>query len=131
MKRSGEGERRPPPPASPTVSSTEPTALAAEGGAEVPAAVTAEANAAEGAGSETDEEDGALSPVSALREAKRNVELAMLPMPERKRDTDAAIRERAALVQLAIEARHQHRPDEAPFEYSAGAAHAGLSRSYP
>ena len=46
-------------------------------------------------------------------------------MPERKRYTDAAISERAALVQLAIEARHQHRPDEAPFEYSAGAAHAG------
>ena len=48
--------------------------------------------------------------------------------PERRRYTDEAIRERAALVQLAIEARHQHRPDEAPFEYSLGAAHAG---SYP
>ena len=93
---------------SPTAPDAEPTALAAEGGAEVPAAVTAEANAAEGAGSETDEEDGALSPVSALREAKRNVELAMLPMPERKRESEKVRKSLQSLGDVNLGAIEEH-----------------------
>jgi len=46
--------------------------------------------------------------------------------PRRRRYTDEAIRERARLVQLAIDARHQHRPDEVPFQYASSAAEADM-----
>jgi len=74
----------------------------------VPAAVTAEANSAEGAGSETDEEDEALSPVSALREAKRNVELAMLPTPERKRESEKVRKSLQSLGDVNLGAIEEH-----------------------
>jgi len=45
--------------------------------------------------------------------------------PERRRYTDEAIRERAAIVQLAIEARQEHRPEETPYKYGPGASQAG------
>lgn len=38
--------------------------------------------------------------------------------PARRRYTDEVIAERARLVQLAIEARHGHRPHEAPYAYA-------------
>jgi len=39
--------------------------------------------------------------------------------PRLRRYTEEAIRERSLLVQLAIDARRQHRPDEEPFRHSA------------
>ncbi len=48
--------------------------------------------------------------------------------PERRRYTESIIQERADLVQLAIDARHDHRPDETPFEYGPGASAAGVYR---
>jgi len=38
--------------------------------------------------------------------------------PRMRRYTEEAIRERSLLVQLAIDARHQHRRDEEPFHYA-------------
>ena len=38
--------------------------------------------------------------------------------PRLRRYTEEAIRERSLLVQLAIDARRQHRPDEEPFHYA-------------
>jgi len=45
--------------------------------------------------------------------------------PERRQYTDDDIRERAELVQLAIDARSAHRPDEIPYAYPPGARVAG------
>jgi hypothetical protein len=42
--------------------------------------------------------------------------------PGRRRYTEDVIRERARLVQMAIDARHQHRPGEAPYRYAPCAA---------
>ena len=38
--------------------------------------------------------------------------------PRVRRYTEEAIRERSLLVQLAIDARRQHRPEEKPFQYA-------------
>ena len=48
--------------------------------------------------------------------------------PRRRRYTAEAIRERAQLVQLAIDARHQHRPNEVPFQYAPGVSDAESHR---
>jgi hypothetical protein len=45
--------------------------------------------------------------------------------PERRRYTEEDIRERAGIVQLAIDARAAHRPDEASYDYAPGASEAG------
>lgn len=45
--------------------------------------------------------------------------------PERRCYTEDDIHERAELVQLAIDARAAHRPDEAPYAYGPGASAAG------
>ncbi len=86
---------------------TSPTALAAEGEAEAPADVTADAQAEESADSDTNE-DEALSPASALREAKRNVELAMLPMPERKRESEKVRKSLQSLGDVNLGAIEEH-----------------------
>ena len=86
---------------------TSPTALAAEGEAEAPADVTADAQAEESADSDTNE-DEALSPASALREAKRNVELAMLPTPERKRESEKVRKSLQSLGDVNLGAIEEH-----------------------
>ena len=48
--------------------------------------------------------------------------------PTRRQYTEDDIRERAELVQLAIDARSAHRPDEAPYAYPPGAGAAGRFR---
>jgi len=48
--------------------------------------------------------------------------------PQRRRYADEDIRERAGIVQMAIEARAAHRPDEASFDYAPGLSQAGLCR---
>jgi ectoine hydroxylase-related dioxygenase (phytanoyl-CoA dioxygenase family) len=51
--------------------------------------------------------------------------------PVRRRYTDDVIRERARLVQMAIDARRQHRPDEAPYAYAPCETERELSWDEP
>ncbi len=61
----------------------------------------------EGESSEADA-DGEMSPAAALREAKRNVELAMLPTPERQREADRVRKSLLSLGDVNLGAIEEH-----------------------
>ena len=78
------------------------------------AAATADASGAEsvveGEGSALDgeEDDEDMSPASALREAKRNVQLAMLPLAERQREADKVRKSLNSLGDVNLGAIEEH-----------------------
>ena len=93
---------------------TSPTTEAAEGGDEAAAVAakegeaTADVQVAEGDAAVEGEEEEAMSPASALREAKRNVELAMLPTPERKREAEKVRKGLQSLGDVNLGAIEEH-----------------------
>jgi chromosome segregation protein len=81
-------------------------AAAAEDSATVP---EGDAEAVTGGTAEGDEEEeSGASPASALREAKRNVELAMLPQAERQREADKVRKSLGALGDVNLGAIEEH-----------------------
>ncbi|MGB0621114.1 MAG: chromosome segregation protein SMC [Myxococcota bacterium] len=98
---------------------TSPTAEATEGAGETTeegaapiegeaAAVTTTEAPIEGETTEEDDDDTAMSPAAALREAKRNVELAMLPTPERKREAEKVRKSLQSLGDVNLGAIEEH-----------------------
>jgi chromosome segregation ATPase len=68
---------------------------------------TQEAPSSEG-GFEDEDDDTAMSPASALREAKRNVELAMLPTPQRKAEAEKVRKALQSLGDVNLGAIEEH-----------------------
>ncbi len=66
------------------------------------------ADAAQAADDEDGEDEAAMSPGAALREAKRNVELAMLPTPARKREADKVRKALQSLGDVNLGAIEEH-----------------------
>ena len=99
LEAGGEGVE--PETASPSSEATS----AEEAAAASPAAADAAGIAA---GSEEEPEEGAVSPAAALREAKRNVELAMLPVPARQQEADKVRKALQSLGDVNLGAIEEH-----------------------